>query len=77
MVEGFLVRTITQVMPESCIELLVMGFCIGIDLPGCGFQSVQMSLRIAITKGMIRDDRKAGFQEVLKFGVHLPGNFKF
>lgn len=61
MVEGFLVGTITEIVAESCIEFTMMGFCVGIDLLGCGFQSFEVRLRIAIAEGVIRDDGEAGF----------------
>ncbi len=57
-------------MAEFAIELGAMGFGIGIDFQGDGFQGLKMRIRIAIAKGMIRDDVEAAFQEDLEFGVH-------
>ncbi len=71
MVEGFLVGTITEIVAESCIEFLKMGFRIGIDLLGCGFQRFEVRRWVAITEGVVRDDGEAGFQKGLEFGVHL------
>jgi hypothetical protein len=77
MVEGFLVRTVAQVVAEPCIEFLMVSFCVGIDLIGCGFQCFKMCRRVAITEGVIRDDGEAFFQEVFEIEIHEGGNFKF
>ncbi len=77
MVEGFLVRTVTEVVAESCIEFLMVGFCVGIDLHGNFFEGFELGGRISITEGVIGDDGESFFQESLEFGVHEGENFKF
>ena len=77
MVEGFLVGSITEIVAESCIEFLKMGFCIGIDLLGCGFQDFEVGCRVPIAEGVIGDDGKTLSEKGLKLGMHTVGNFKF
>lgn len=62
MVEGFLIRRVTEVVAESCIEFLEVRSYVGFDMFGNLFEGFELGCGVAIAEGVVGDDGEALFQ---------------